>query len=74
MSLNNTKNQLEYTLLLVQMNHSTKCERFSVIEVDGKKVKNIEEFADILENKSGGVLIEGIYEDLPGEYYYAFGL
>ena len=32
------------------------------------------EFWDALENKEGGVMIEGIYEDIPGKQYYAFGL
>jgi hypothetical protein len=42
--------------------------------VDGRGVNSIKDFVKQLENKSGGVLIEGIYEDYPGEYYYAFGL
>jgi serine protease Do len=27
-----------------------------------------------LKGKSGGVMLEGKYEDVPGEYYYAFGM
>ena len=49
-------------------------EGFIVTKVDGKQVKSTEQLAEILKNKKGGVLLEGIYEDLPGEYYYAFGL
>ncbi len=28
----------------------------------------------MLENHEGGVMLEGVYEDLPGVYYYAFGM
>ncbi len=47
---------------------------FIITKVDGAEVKTVDELANILENKTGGVMIEGIYEDLPGQYYYAFGL
>ena len=49
-------------------------EGFIITKADGKKVKTVEELLDILENKKGGVMLEGVYEDLPGEYYYAFGM
>jgi len=49
-------------------------EGFIITKVDGKPVNNTKELTKALENKKGGVLLEGIYEDLPGEYYYAFGL
>jgi len=42
--------------------------------VDGQKVKSVDELVNALENKEGGVLLEGVYEDIPGEYYYAFGM
>ena len=35
---------------------------------------NVDEFIKYLENKKGGVMLEGVYEDYPGTYYYAFGL
>lgn len=48
---------------------------FIITKVDGKEISTVEEFKEILENKKGGgVMIEGIYEDYPGTYYYAFGL
>lgn len=47
---------------------------FIITKVDGKTVKTIEDFVNYLENKKGGVMLEGIYEDFPGTYYYAFGL
>lgn len=47
---------------------------FIITKVDGRKVKTIEDFVTYLENRKGGVMLEGIYEDFPGTYYYAFGL
>lgn len=47
---------------------------FIITKVDGKTMKTINEFVKYLENKKGGVMVEGIYEDYPGTYYYAFGL
>jgi len=47
---------------------------FIITKVDGKTVKTIDEFVKMLENKKGGVMLEGVYEDYPGTYYYAFGL
>ncbi len=49
-------------------------EGFIITKVDGKPVKSVEELGKVLQSKSGGVLVEGIYEDVPGVYYYAFGL
>ena len=47
---------------------------FIITKVDGKPIKTIEELINYLNNKKGGVMIEGVYEDYPGTYYYAFGL
>lgn len=47
---------------------------FIITKVDGRKVKTIDDFVKYLESKKGGVMLEGIYEDFPGTYYYAFGL
>ena len=49
-------------------------EGFIITKVDGQLIKNTEALAKALENKKGGVLLEGVYEDLPGTYFYAFGL
>ncbi|QCW99494.1 Do family serine endopeptidase [Aggregatimonas sangjinii] len=49
-------------------------EGFIITHIDGKEVKNIEDVAAILEDKDGGVLLEGTYEDKPGSHYYAFGM
>jgi Do/DeqQ family serine protease len=47
---------------------------YIITHVDGKKVTNINELVAALEKKKGGVMLEGVYEDLPGKQYYAFGL
>ena len=49
-------------------------EGFIITKIDGKKLEKSEDLVRYLEGKSGGVMLEGIYEDIPGEYYYAFGL
>lgn len=47
---------------------------FIITKVDGKEIRTVDDFTSYLEKKEGGVLLEGVYEDLPGKYYYAFGL
>ena len=47
---------------------------YIITHVNGKKVTNIKELVSLLENKKGGVMFEGVYEDRPGKQYYAFGL
>ena len=42
--------------------------------VDGKALKTEDAFIRYLEGREGGVMLEGVYEDYPGKYYYAFGL
>lgn len=49
-------------------------EGFIITKVDGKRVTSIEELLAALEGKKGGVMLEGVYENLPGEFYYAFGM
>ncbi len=48
-------------------------EGFIITHIDGQRVKDVEDVADILENKKGGVMLEGVYKD-GTKYYYAFGL
>ena len=36
--------------------------------------KTVDDIIQVIENKQGGFLIEGMYEDIPGKKYYAFGL
>ncbi len=49
-------------------------EGFIITKVDGVKIKDVDHFIKSLKNKKGGVMLEGIYEDIPGTYYYAFGM
>lgn len=49
-------------------------EGFIITAIDGKTVKSTDELIESLENKKGGVMLEGVYEDIPGEYFYAFGI
>ncbi|MGQ0829448.1 MAG: Do family serine endopeptidase [Bacteroidota bacterium] len=48
-------------------------EGFIITSVDKKKISNIEDIKTALENKKGGVLIEGIYPN-GMRAYYGFGL
>jgi serine protease Do len=47
---------------------------FIITKVDKQPVKSAKELAALLEKKSGGVMLEGVYDDLPGNYYFAIGL
>ena len=49
-------------------------EGFIITKVDKTPVKSVKELTDLLQNKNGGTMIEGVYADYPGVYYYAFGL
>ena len=49
-------------------------EGFVITQVDGKKVDSVEEMAKILENRKGGVMLEGVYPGNSEVFYYAFGL
>jgi S1-C subfamily serine protease len=49
-------------------------EGFIVTKVDGKSVKTAEELTAMLSGRQGGVMLEGVYPDRPGAFYYAFGM
>ena len=49
-------------------------EGFIITKVNQKAVKTVEGLTNILQNTSGGVMIEGIYEGDREVRYYAFGL
>jgi serine protease Do len=49
-------------------------EGFIITKVDGKDVSSKEDIDDLLKDKTGGVMVEGVYEDYPGTYFYAFGM
>ena len=45
---------------------------FIITKMDNRPVKSVEAFLDGLKNATGKVMLEGVYESYPGEYYYAF--
>lgn len=49
-------------------------EGFIITKVDGQVVTTVEELLSVLEDKTGGVMLEGMYENIPGTQYYAFGM
>lgn len=49
-------------------------EGFIITKVNNEEVRSLKEFIDIMENRKGGTMLEGVYEDVPGTFYYAFGI
>ncbi|MBN1413850.1 MAG: Do family serine endopeptidase [Bacteroidales bacterium] len=49
-------------------------EGFIITGVNNKKVTTVEQMKNELNEIEGGAMFSGIYEDYPGEMYYAFGL
>lgn len=49
-------------------------EGFIITHIDDRKIKTVDDIFKALESKKGGVMIEGMYENVPGKRYYAFGL
>ena len=49
-------------------------EGFIITGIDREKVAKVEDIRKALKNHKGGVLLQGFYEDYPGELYFAFGL
>ncbi len=47
---------------------------FIVKKVNDKNISSVTEVIKILENTKGKVVMEGVYQDYPGDYYYAFGI
>jgi len=47
---------------------------FIITHIDGKSITKVKDLVTLLENKEGGILIEGVYENRPGKKYYALGL
>ncbi len=47
---------------------------FIITKVGEKQVKNTEDFIKTIKSAKGKIMLEGVYEDYPGEYYYAFAL
>ncbi len=49
-------------------------EGFIITSINTRAVKTVEEVSNILQKASGGVMLEGIYENDPTKHYYAFGM
>jgi len=49
-------------------------EGFIITKVNNQEVTSLKEFISIMEGRTGGVMFEGVYEDVRGTYYNAFGL
>ena len=49
-------------------------EGFIITHTNNQPVKTVTEFIKKVQGSNDGVMIQGIYEDIPGKYYYAFGL
>jgi len=47
---------------------------FIITKIDKTLVKDADHFKEILKNKKGGTMLEGIYPDIPGDFYFAFGM
>jgi len=45
---------------------------YIITKVNDKKVSSVDEIISELKNTTGTVMLEGFYENFPGEYYYAF--
>jgi S1-C subfamily serine protease len=50
-------------------------EGFIITKIDKQEVNSVDDVQDLLKNKKGGIMIEGVYEAAPNNtYYYALGL
>lgn len=47
---------------------------FIITHLNQERIRNTDQLLSMLESNSGGFMIEGFYEDIPGDHYYAFGL
>lgn len=55
-------------------NQTSISEGFIITEVNHEKVTSIDDIRKSLDHHKGGVLIQGLYENYPGELYFAFGI
>lgn len=47
---------------------------FIITKIDNKPVREVADVIRYLEASTGKVMLEGVYEHYPGEYYYAFAM
>jgi S1-C subfamily serine protease len=55
-------------------NQTSISEGFVITGINHKQIKSVDDIRKALKEEKGGVLIQGIYENYPGELYFAFGL
>lgn len=55
-------------------NQTSVSEGFIITGINHKKVTSVDDIRKSLEKEKGGVMIQGMYENYPGELYFAFGL
>lgn len=55
-------------------NQTSISEGFIITGINHQQVTSVNDIRKNLKQEKGGVLIQGIYEDYPGELYFAFGL
>ena len=55
-------------------NQTSISEGFIITGINHKQVTSVDDIRKSLKEEKGGVLIQGIYENYPGELYFAFGL
>jgi len=49
-------------------------EGFIITHVYNQPVKTVDELLKKIQESKDGVMLQGVYEDVPGKYYYAFGM
>lgn len=54
--------------------HTNMKEGFIITKVDKTAITDIDQFEKMIKNKTGGVMIEGVYPEIPGDFYFAFGM
>ena len=45
---------------------------FIITKINDNEILDVEDVMEVLKGASGKIMLEGIYESYPGEYYYAF--
>jgi len=49
-------------------------EGFIITGINKEKVTSVDDLRKALKHQKGGVMMEGIYENYPGELFFAFGM
>lgn len=47
---------------------------FVITHIDREPITSQKKLVEVLKSKKGGVMVEGVYPDFPGTFYYAFGM